>query len=199
MKKKLLIMFLAGTMAISLSACGGSDDSKKDSKAKTEQTNDEKEQKEAEKAQAAMDAKYNPNNISPADYSNTDEYLAAWINGVEQNTSEMVDTIAHAAKASANYSSSSEKGDEALSFISALYPNYFTDNSVMEKTMYYGYYLEYAYAKNVPTNLGANVGMDTYQAVKYVYRGSESTDGQHITSNLDQIKDELSQLGYSVQ
>ena len=47
MKKKLLIMFLAGTMAISLSACGGSDDSKKDSKAKTEQTNDEKEQKEA--------------------------------------------------------------------------------------------------------------------------------------------------------
>ena len=50
MKKKFLIMFLAGTMAISLSACGGSDDSKKDSKDKTEQTNDEKEQKEAEKA-----------------------------------------------------------------------------------------------------------------------------------------------------
>ena len=65
--------------------------------------------------------------------------------------------------------------------------------------MFYGYYLEYANAKNGSDNLGANVGMDTYQAVKYVYRGSETSDDQHVTANLDQIKDGLSQLGYSVQ
>ena len=68
-------MFLAGTMAISLSACDGSDDSKKTSEAKTEQSADESNQKDAQDAQASIDAKYNPNNIAPADYSNTDEYL----------------------------------------------------------------------------------------------------------------------------
>lgn len=199
MKKKFLIMFLAGTMAISLSACDGSDDSKKTSEAKTEQSADESNQKDAQDAQASIDAKYNPNNIAPADYSNTDEYLTALIGGVDQNTSDMVDTIAHAAKASANYAATDDKRDEALTFISSNYPNYFTDNSIMEKTMYYGYYLEYAYSQNGSSNLYANTGIDAYQAVKNVYRGSETADDQHVTSNLDQIKDELSQIGYSVQ
>lgn len=194
MKKGMVALLIAGTMALSLSACGNDSKSTSEPQKQEETSTDEQEAKEA---QATIDAQYNPNNIAPSDYSNVDEYLAAWINGVEPNTSDMVDTIAHAAKAEANYNGGNSA--EALSYISSNYPNYFTDNAMMEKTMFYGYYLEYANTKNGSDNLGANVGMDTYQAVKYVYRGSETSDDQHVTANLDQIKDGLSQLGYSVQ
>ena len=68
--------------------------------------------------------------------------------GPKPNSSGMVDYIAKEAKASANIGASEEKREEAISFIRDNYPNYFSDNETMEKTMYYGYYLEYAYSKN---------------------------------------------------
>lgn len=117
----------------------------------------------------------------------------------EANTSEMVDYIASEAKKSANEAATEEKRDEAINYIYENYPDYFKDNDTMEKTMYYGYYLEYAYAKNGEDNIYANLGMDAYQAVKYVYRGSETTDDDHVTANLEQIKDSLSELGYTVE
>lgn len=117
----------------------------------------------------------------------------------ESNTSAMVDYIASEAKKSANQSASKEKRDEALDFISSNYPNYFTNNEIMEKSMYYGYYLEYAYSKNGSSNTYANLGMDVYQAVKYVYRNTETIEDTHVQENLLQIKESLSSLGYSVE
>lgn len=117
----------------------------------------------------------------------------------EPNTSAMVDYIASEAKKSANQSSSEEKRDEALNYISSTYPDYFTDNETMEKTMYYGYYLEYAYAKNGSDNLYANLGIDTYQVVKYIYRNAETADSDYTKENLRQIKETLSELGYTVK
>lgn len=117
----------------------------------------------------------------------------------DSNTSAMVDYIASEAKKSANQSASEEKLNEALEFISSNYPNFFTDNETMEKTMYYGYYLEYAYSKNGEGNLYANLGMDTYQAVKYVYRNTETTEDPHVQENLSQIRETLSSLGYTVE
>ena len=115
MKKRIIALLIAGTMALSLSACGN------DSKSTSEPQKQEKlltDAQEAKEAQATIDAQYNPNNIAPSDYSNVDEYLAAWINGVEPNTSDMVDTIAHAAKAEANYNGGNSA--EALSYISSI-------------------------------------------------------------------------------
>lgn len=137
--------------------------------------------------------------VSPADYTDTDSYLAAYTEGIEKNTSAMVDTIAHAAKASANYSSSKEKATEAINFINSNYPDYFTDNDTMEKTMYYGFYLEYAYKKNGSTNLYANLGMDASQAVKDVYCGTETKEDDHATSNLKQIKDSLDSINKTTE
>lgn len=117
----------------------------------------------------------------------------------EPNTSAMVDYIASEAKKSANEGATGEKRDEAINYIVDNYPNYFTDNDVMEKTMYYGYYLEYAYAQNGPENLYANLGMDAYQAVKYVYRNTETTEDDHVQENLRQIKETLGEMGYSVE
>ncbi len=90
---------------------------------------------------------------------------------IEPNTNEMVAQIASEAKKSANESASEEKA------------------------MYYGYYLESAYAKNGSDNIYANLGMDTYQAVKYVYRNAETTDDDHVISNLKQI----AEIGYYVE
>lgn len=108
-------------------------------------------------------------------------------------------TIASEAKKSANQSASEEKRDEALDFISSTYPDYFSDNDTMEKAMYYGYYLEYAYSKNGPTNTYANLGMDLYQAVKYVYRNTETVEDTHVQENLSQIKEALAELGYTLE
>lgn len=166
MKKRIVALLIAGTMALSLSACGNDSKSTSEPQKQEETSTDEQEAKEA---QATIDAQYNPNNIAPSDYSNVDEYLAAWINGVEPNTFDMVDTIAHAAKAEANYNGGNSA--EALSYISSNYPNYFTDNAMMEKTMFYGYYLEYANAKN-----GYNVSDHFANVGKIVKAGATTKD-----------------------
>ena len=117
----------------------------------------------------------------------------------EANTSAMVDYIAAEAKKSANQAATDEKRDEAIEYIFSHYPNYFDDNETMEKTMYYGYYLEYAYEANDPSNVYANLGMDADQAVKYVYRGTETIEDDHVTENLRQIAVALSSIGYDVE
>ena len=110
------------------------------------------------------------------------------------NTSGMVDYIAKEAKASANIGASEEKRKEAISFIRDNYPNYFIDNETMEKTMYYGYYLEYAYSKNGSENIYANLGIDAYQAVKGVYRNVDKVEDDIVQENLRQIEEGLSKL-----
>lgn len=113
---------------------------------------------------------------------------------IKANTSEMLDYIAEQAKKSYNEGSSESKRDEALNFISTNYPNYFNDNETMEKAIYYGYYLEYAYSQNGSDNLYAKLGTDTYQAVKYVYRGAEKVEDESTQENLRQIEETLMEI-----
>ena len=116
----------------------------------------------------------------------------------EPNTSEMVDYIYYQAKNDVGSGVSDAKRDEAVEYIRANYPNYYTDNNVMEKTMYYGYWLEEAYDGNGASDPYAVLGMNAYQAVKYAYRGVESVDAQSTQENLGQIADDLAALGISV-
>ena len=109
----------------------------------------------------------------------------------------MVDYIANEAKKSANQSATEEKKNEAIEFIYSNYPNYYIDNETMEKVLYYGYYLEYAYSKNGSNNLYANLGIDAYQAVKYVYRGTENVEDESTQENLRQIDEALKEIGYT--
>lgn len=116
----------------------------------------------------------------------------------EPNTSEMVDYIYYQAKNDVGSGVSDAKRDEAVEYIRANYPNYYTDNEVMEKTMYYGYWLEEAYEGNGASDPYATLGMNVYQAVKYVYRGAETVDAQSTQENLSQIAEDLAVLGISV-
>lgn len=115
----------------------------------------------------------------------------------EANTSAMVDYIAAEAKKSANQAATDEKRDEALNFIASSYPEYFSDNDTMEQAIYYGYYLEFAY--DINESQYAELGMDVEQAVKYVYRGTETVEDEHVQENLNQIAEILNALGYDVE
>lgn len=118
---------------------------------------------------------------------------------IKPNTSQMVDDIARKArKAAKEEPVTKEKRDKAVKYIVKHYPKYFTNNKVMEQTMYYGYYLEYAYSENGPKDVYANLGMDTYQVVKGVYRNVDKTTDDIVVENLKQIKKGLNQLGYKV-
>ena len=117
----------------------------------------------------------------------------------ESNSSAMVDYLASEAQKSANQSATEEKRDEAINFIYENYPDYYVDNETMEKSIYYGFYLEYAYGENEGKNYYVDLGMDTEQAVKYVYRGAESVEDSATQENLSQIAESLNALGYQVE
>ena len=117
----------------------------------------------------------------------------------ESNSSAMVDYLASEAKKSANQSATEEKRDDAINFIYENYPDYYVDNETMEKAIYYGFYLEYAYGENEGKNYYVDLGMDTEQAVKYVYRGAESVEDSSTQENLSQIAESLNALGYQVE
>lgn len=111
----------------------------------------------------------------------------------EPNTSEMVDEIALQAKEDAN-SVDDAKVQEAVDFIKNNYSDYFKDNETMEKVMYYGYLLDYAFKDNADKKAYAELGTDAYQVVKYVYRGAETKDDDSVKSNLEQIQKDLDAL-----
>lgn len=114
----------------------------------------------------------------------------------EPNTSEMVDAIAREARAEAESGIDTNRRDEAVDFIVQNYPDYFSNNEVMEQTMYYGYLLEYAYQDSDRDY--ANIGQDAEQVVKYVYRGAETVEDDATQENLRQIADDLSEIGIDV-
>ena len=106
----------------------------------------------------------------------------------EPNTSEMVDYIALTAKENAQTITEEQK-TEAMQFLKDNYTNYYANNETMEKVMYYGCLLEYAY-KDIDDSI-FNLGQDANQAVKYVYRGTETVDDTATQENLKQVKQSL--------
>lgn len=113
---------------------------------------------------------------------------------LEPNSSAMVDSIASRAKEAAQAGITDEQRDEAVNFIAEHYPDFYADNETMERAMYYGYLLEYAYQDD-PNSIYPYLGQDTYQAIKYVYRNVETVEDEATQLNLEQIEEELVNLG----
>lgn len=116
----------------------------------------------------------------------------------EPNTSSMVDYLIRQGKSKVD-EATEEELNTALEFIKNNIDNLFADNETMEKTIYYGSLLEYYYAINHDPYNGFNdirgeIGMDAVQAVKYVYRNTETPEDQHVTENIRQIKENLAKL-----
>ncbi|MGO5116013.1 zinc ribbon domain-containing protein [Candidatus Avoscillospira sp. LCP25S3_F1] len=113
----------------------------------------------------------------------------------EPNTSEKVDALALEAKAAVAEGVTDGQRDEAVTFLVDHYPDYYTDNSIMEQAMAYGFWLEYAYQDDEASQTYAELGMDVSQAVKYVYRGAETVEDDATQENLRQIQEHLETLG----
>lgn len=111
----------------------------------------------------------------------------------EPNTSAMVDSIAMKAKEDAK-NATEEKRNEYTQLIVDNYPNFYESNELMEQLMYAGCYLEYGFSGTTYEKLG----MDTNQAIKYVYRNAEKPEDQSTQENLKQIKDSLNEIGYRI-
>lgn len=117
----------------------------------------------------------------------------------EPNTSAKVDALAREAKDSVAGNVTEEMRDEAVAFIVEHYPDYYGDNETMERAMFYGFWLEYAYDGDEGARNYYNLGMDMEQAVKYVYRGAEKAEDEATKENLAQIKESLEAIGQTVE
>ena len=131
------------------------------------------------------------NTIIPTDYDNIEDFLIAYTEDVEENSSEMVLYISAAASVAENYYETNLV-DEAVNYIAENYPDYYESNDIMELAMFYGYYLDYAYDD---TDDYSNVGFYTYAAIKYTYRNTEDENQKY---NLEELQEYLDKLGFDV-
>lgn len=117
----------------------------------------------------------------------------------DENTTAAVDELYYKAK---EHASTATEDDlkEAIKFISDNYNNYWTNNDTMRKTMYYGSFLYNAKKEKAKENqkgidfIICELGSDTQQAVKYVYRNIEKVEDTSTQSNLNQIKKGLDKI-----
>lgn len=104
------------------------------------------------------------------------------------NTSEMVDYIAHKAKADAA-TATIDDIHEAVQWLKNNVDNIFDNNEYMENAMYYGELLEYKY-QGTGDPYG-KVGWQAFKTVKYVYRGYEAITDTATQDNFDELKEIL--------
>lgn len=115
-------------------------------------------------------------------------------NTIEPNTSAMIDSLILKGKEKAK-NATEEELNEALDYIKININNCFTSNEIMENFIYYGSILEYYYnGGKTNSDIRGEIGMDSVQLVKYVYRNIETPTDEATISNLKQVKDNLSKL-----
>ncbi|AJH02108.1 hypothetical protein LF65_05600 [Clostridium beijerinckii] len=108
----------------------------------------------------------------------------------EPNTSAAVDELLKRGKEDSKNTTDSQI-KEAVKFINDnYYNNYWANNSIMEKTIYYGSLLEHSNSNKDIISLGT----DAEQVVKYIYRGAEKVADTSTQSNLKQIKKSLEKI-----
>ena len=102
----------------------------------------------------------------------------------------MVDQIASTAKDHAS-ELTDDQANQIIEIIKNADHHFYNGPEEMEKYMWYGYLLDYKYDDSDPRS---ELGMDLYQAIKYVYRGAENVTDDATKENLDQIDDDLSRI-----
>jgi len=109
----------------------------------------------------------------------------------ERNTTDMVDALIKLAKDNAEIASDADL-EVAVNFINDNYPDYFSDNDSMEKTIYYGSLIEYK-NKDIDEDMQA-LGFYAVTSVKYVYRNIDTIDADDTKYHLGQLKNKLDKI-----
>ena len=106
----------------------------------------------------------------------------------------MVDYIRQHAREKSKTISENEL-QKSINYIESNISNFFRDNETMENIMYNGSLLEYYYdGGKTGADVRGKIGMDAVQAVKYVYRGTETATDQATIENINQVKNGLMEL-----
>lgn len=127
----------------------------------------------------------------PADEQEIEQAKEFVLPEEEVGTSAMVDALVMQAKADAETASEADL-QTAICFIKDNYPDYYSDNTVTEKVIYYGALLQYYYEEG---NHDLYVlGRDALEATKYVYRGAETIETESTQINLESVKEKLDTL-----
>lgn len=130
-----------------------------------------------QQVQAAAPNQLEPGEVAPEDYP--EDY---------KERTDKVDSIIMQAREDAK-TATTEQLEEAYAYIYGMmaddYHKLYADDATMEQAMYYGALMEYGLKESIPTL--SDVGMDTVQAIKYVYRGVETIEHNSTVSNLEQI------------
>ena len=105
----------------------------------------------------------------------------------EPQTSAMVDHIISIAKKDAGGPDSEAKAIAAFDWIVQTVPHWYDGPEIMEQAIYNGALVEYFYY--VTDRVRSDIGADTVQSVKYVYRGVETVLDDATQENIRQIKE----------
>lgn len=105
----------------------------------------------------------------------------------EPQTSAMVDYIISTAKRDAGGPDAEAKAAAAFDWIVANVPQWYDGPEIMEQAIYNGALVEYFYY--VTDRIRSDIGADTVQSVKYVYRGIETVLDDATLENIRQIKE----------
>lgn len=105
----------------------------------------------------------------------------------EQGTTEKVDQIIRQAKADAAAEDAEAKAQAAYDWIVENVPEWYDGPEIMEQAIYNGALVEYYYTDK--NDVRAEVGADTVQSVKYVYRGVETVLDDATQENIQQIRE----------
>lgn len=122
----------------------------------------------------------------------------------EENSTARFDEICLKAKADAESISDDDADilwEECFQYLKAHQDNFFENNEVMEKSMYYGTFLyEYIEAKSNADSVADladsvraayDAGYNTVKAIKYVYRGVDKIDDESTQNALKEAQDNL--------
>lgn len=105
----------------------------------------------------------------------------------EPQTSAMVDHIISIAKKDAGGADAEAKAIVAFDWIVQTVPRWYDGPEIMEQAIYNGTLVEYFYY--VTDRVRSDIGADTVQSVKYVYRGVETVLDDATQENIRQIEE----------
>lgn len=178
---------------IVVNASGGSEPQQQEQTDVKQETTNKKPKKKVEKK---SDKKEETNKKSNTELYGVDaveitgDLLQTPTFTAEPRTSKMVDQIALTAKANAG-NLNDDQVNAIINDVRSVNHNFYSDEPSMLKYMWYGYLLDYKFEDN---NARSSLGQDVYQAVKNIYRNTDTLESDATQANFRQIDKSLQEI-----
>lgn len=195
-KRKVIytVIFAIWTVyVIAVNASGGSEPQQQEQTDVKQETTNKKPKKKVEKK---SDKKEETNKKSNTELYGVDaveitgDLLQTPTFTAEPRTSKMVDQIALTAKANAG-NLNDDQVNAIINDVRSVNHNFYSDEPSMLKYMWYGYLLDYKFEDS---NARSSLGQDVYQAVKNIYRNTDTLESDATQANFRQIDKSLQEI-----